>query len=758
MKRKLICALSLAFVLILAFGTVASAFSPYETYTYTSEGVGVRSPDAYTAPEGSIHTYKTMSENSKVTFTIAKEEIVIGENEDGTPAKETIDSLFVDICSDERGWVYITDQRKNRVIALNQYYKAQYIIEDFVSSKGPGDRLKKPAGLYATDKYLYVCDTANERIVIFNTSDGSYYKAVNRPESKVFGEGYKFSPVAVAADRYGRLFVVSSSNTEGVIVMDENSNFSGFIGAQKVAVNAFDQFFRRFMSEEEKKETIQNIATNLKNIALEHGEYGDFLYVVADFSNDEQLSQQEAAIMSKEAAYSPVRKINAKGDEIMKRNGFFDCGGEVNVSAYNNASREKSGVSKIYDVAVGPKNTGAWSIIDWKRSKVFTYDSNGQLLFVFGDTSGENNTQMGNIQQLEAIEYQYDRENDSYNILLLDVYNKNIVTFTCTEYGQLLMDALENDNNRNYKESVNYWLRILEANNNFDAAYIGVGKAHYNNGDYEDALEYLEAANETTIYAQTLSAMSQERLMNNVWIPIGIVVIAIVLVVLFVKLMGYAKRLNYEGNFKKTHTYWEEIMYGFYTSFHPFDGFWDIKHEGRGTVRGGLTILGATILAFYYQTIGRSYLANPTGTYSSLWVQLAAVAVPILLWSVANWCLTTLFDGEAKFKHVFVSACYALAPLPWFIIAGTIITNLSNTAGDSIVTLVTAIGYVWVAFLLFFGTLVVQDYSLGKNVVTTIGTILCMAVIMFVIILFASLVGDMVGFISNLATEIGYRS
>ncbi len=755
MKRKLICILAFAFVLILALGTTVSAFSPYETYTYTSGGEGVRSPDAFTAPEGSIHTDVSMSENSKVQFTMGTEEVVVGTNPDGTLKKNKLDSYIVDICTDSKGWVYLTDQRKNRIIALDQYYKAQYIIEDFTSSRGPGDRLNAPTGLYATDEHLYVCDTANERIIIFNTADGSYYKNVNRPESKVFGENYKFSPIACAADRYGRLFVVSSSTTEGVIVMDEESNFSGFIGAQKVAVNAFDQFFRRFQSEEDRKNDLQNIATNLKNIALEHGEYGDFLYIVTD-SVDE--AKQEAAIDSKEADFSPVRKINAKGDEIMKRNGFFDCGGEVNIKAYNNASKSNSGVSKIYDVAVGPENTGAWSIIDNKRSKVFTYDSNGQLLFVFGDTSGESNNQMGNIQKLTAIEYQYDVENDSYNILLLDVQKKSFTTFACTEYGELLMDALENDNNRNYDESVNYWLRILEANNNFDAAYIGVGKAYYNNGDYEQALEYLEAAQETDVYAQTLSAMSQENLMNNVWIPIGVVALVILLVYLFVKLMGYAKRLNYEGNFKKKHTFWEEIMYAFYTSFHPFDGFWDIKHEGRGTVRGGLTILGITILAFYYQTIGRSYLANPTGAYSSLWVQVAAVAVPILLWSIANWCLTTLFDGEAKFKHVFVSACYALAPLPWFVVAGTIITNISNTAGDSIVTLVTTIGYVWVAFLLFFGTLVVQDYSLGKNVVTTLGTILCMAVIMFVVILFASLVGDMVGFVSNLATEISYRS
>ncbi len=759
MKRKLIVALTLACVFIMAFGTVASAFSPYETYTYTSNGDGVRSPDAYTAPEGSVHTAITMSENSKIQISSEKENIFTGEyNEDGSEKTVSAGSTYVDLCTDERGWIYLSDNEKNRIVVLNQYYKAEMVIDRFTSDKGPNDTLKSPQGVFATDKYLFVCDTGNKRIVMFNTADGTYHKTINAPASKVL-DSTEFTPIACAYDRFGKLFVVSSTTSKGVIVMDDNGVFTGYIGAKKVTVNAFDQFFRRFKSEEERAEDLKNVGTNLKNIALEHGDYGDFLYVVAAKpTTSESINQQIASIDSKDADYSPIRKLNAKGDEIMKRNGFFDCGGEINIKAYSKGSASTSGISWIEDVAVGPQTAGAWSIIDNKRSKVFTYDNMGQLLFVFGDKNSTNNDQMGSIENLVAIDYQYDAENDSYNILLLDKTNDRFTTYACTEYGELLFDALENDNERNYSKSIDYWLQILEANNNFDAAYIGVGKAYYNSGEYDKALEYLEAAHETTVYAQTLSAQSQDRISSNVWIPIGIVLLVGIGIFLVVKFFGYAKRVNYEGNFKKKHTYWEELMYAFYVIFHPFDGFWDIKHEQRGTVRGGLTILGINILAFYYQTIGRSYLANPNGNYSAFWTQIAAVALPVVLWSVSNWCLTTLFDGEAKFKHVFVTACYSLTPLPIFVVAGTVITNLSNTTGDSIVTLVTTIGYIWVAYLLFFGTLTVQDYSLGKNVITTIGTILGMAVIMFVVILFADLVGDMVGFVSNLATEISYRT
>ena len=73
------------------------------------------------------------------------------------------------------------------------------------------------------------------------------------------------------------------------------------------------------------------------------------------------------------------------------------------------------------------------------------------------------------------------------------------------------------------------------------------------------------------------------------------------------------------------------------------------------------------------------------------------------------------------------------------------------------VSLLVTVGLIWTAMLLFFGTLVTHDYSLGKNVITMLGTILAMLVIMFVTILFSSLVMKMVSFVIAIFKEIGNR-
>ena len=116
-----------------------------------------------------------------------------------------------------------------------------------------------------------------------------------------------------------------------------------------------------------------------------------------------------------------------------------------------------------------------------------------------------------------------------------------------------------------------------------------------------------------------------------------------------------------------------------------------------------------------------------------------------------------MFDGEGSFKDIYVATCYALAPLPLFVVISTLLTNVLDVTGASMVNLIMAFGFIWAIVLLFFGTLVTHDYSLGKNLITIIGTILAMAIIMFVIILFSSLVIKMVTFVIAIFKEVGNR-
>ena len=728
--KKLTKILILTLALVLLFGVVySSAYVAYDTYTYSISGKQMLSPTAY-------------STNTSITST----DMGLRDKFGGLQLNDA-----EDIVTDELGNVYIADAGNNRIVVLDKYYKVTNVIDTYYDDAGKEVKFNHPEGVFVTDpnktadgsSHIYVCDTKNKAIVVYDR-EYNYVRTITAPSSPLLDPA-DFVPNAVAVDIYGRIFIVAEQTYEGIIVLSNTGDFTGYIGAQKVSYSIIDIIWRKFQTKEQLAQQTKNLSDPYNNITVDDD---GFVYATSDKVDE---TEQYNAIKSKASDYSPVKKLNSTGHEIMKRNGFFDPGGEVDVFYAKD-------VSKISDVALGPE--GMWTILDYKRSKLFTYDQQGNLLFAFGDGGeyGQGGELLGNGENLQAITYQTIDET-SYLLVLdetSDTSNRyKLVVYSPTEYCETIISALRNQNEHDYDSSIRYWQDVLTKNNNFDLAYIGIGKALFSQGKYQEAYEVLQNAYETT-YASKAFAEIRKDLIGN-WI-ILILVVAIALVIGAVKFLGYAKRKNKATALKVGRkTYWEELLYVFHLCFHPFDGFWDLKHEKRGSVRAASTILGITILALFYNSIGRGYLFNPEDKYSTILISIISVAIPVLLWSVSNWCLTTLFDGEGGFKDIYIATCYSLAPLPLFLVISTVLTNVMTTTEGSMVNLLVTIGVIWMAMLLFFGTLVTHDYSLGKNVITMLGTVLAMLVIMFVIILFSSLVMKMVTFVIAIFKEVGNR-
>ena len=709
--KKFARIIAFAACLIMLLGCIpVNAITPYSTYTYSIDGFALVSPDAY-VPDRII-------DSSNLIY-------------DGDPVEiDDPRDMFVD----DNENIYLVLGSKNQVVVMNSFFNIKFIISSFTNEHGVPDSLSGPSGVFVSKDKIYVADTENKRIVMFNL-DGSFYKTIEEPDADVFPEGSIYKPVAVAVDDYGRIYVVSSTTYMGVIAINEDGVFQGFVGAQQVSISALDIFWRRFMTAEQRAQSQAYVSTEYNNIAMDDR---GFIYVTTSSIAE---SSQQSAITSKESKFSPVKLLNTKGTDIMKRNGFYGPGGEVNVSNLSTATI--TGPSRIIDVAVGPE--GTWSIIDEKRSKVYTYDNEGNLLHIFGDTG----TQLGNISSIEAIAYLGD------DILILDKSAMNITKFRRTEYGDLLVSAIKNTNERNYDQTINYWQDILQRNNNFDSAYIGIGKSLYRSADYEESLVYYESAYDTTNYSESFKEIRTQWMSKFfILVPIG-AVIAIILVVLFFK---YAAKINKATALKVGRkSFKEEILYTFHLIFHPFDGFWDLKHEYRGSLRGAFFWIIVTILAFFYQSIGTGYIFNPRDTYSTIFVQIISVVIPLILWTTANWCLTTLFDGEGSFKDIFIATSYSLAPLALFIVPATIYSNFAIENEALIINLLVSIGFIWAGMLIFFASQVTHDYTFSKNVLTTIGTIIGMCVIMFVALLFSTLLTKIMSFILDIITEIAYR-
>jgi len=190
----------------------------------------------------------------------------------------------------------------------------------------------------------------------------------------------------------------------------------------------------------------------------------------------------------------------------------------------------------------------------------------------------------------------------------------------------------------------------------------------------------------------------------------------------------------------------------------PFDGFWDLKNEKRGSVGAAMVILFFVILARIIVRQYTGFVFNQNDlTELNLINEVAGVILPFVLWCVANWALTTLFDGEGNFKEIVMFSAYALVP---YVIINIPLAFISQGLIDSegaFITFFSNLGVAWSGFLLFVGTLTIHQYTPGKTFGIILFIIIGMGIILFIGMLFFILIQQMINFVISFIKEIALR-
>lgn len=203
--------------------------------------------------------------------------------------------------------------------------------------------------------------------------------------------------------------------------------------------------------------------------------------------------------------------------------------------------------------------------------------------------------------------------------------------------------------------------------------------------------------------------------------------------------------------------YVKELKYGLHVIFHPFDGFWDLKREHRGSLAAAFTFVALTIFITTFEKQCTGFLFNKVRlTDINVVVDILTVLMLYVLWCVANWCLTSLMDGEGKMKDILIATGYALVPII-LVRLPMVVLSLAITAEEGTFYYVfDTLSYLWAGFLIFFGTMVTHQYSLKKTVLTCLCTILGMAIILFIGLLFFNVIQQMVTFFTTVYKEIRF--
>ena len=455
MKRKLINLLIIPMILMLTLSSSRIAMAtnlPYDTYNFDYWENVVFTPAAY------VPDTKISGLNLGIGAFVNPQDLYVADD----------------------GLVYIADTGNNRIVVLSSNMTEVVKEIDTFDNDGTADKFNTPTGICVTiDNYLYVADTANFRVVVLDT-DGKLVKIISNPTSEVLEEGFVFNPLKVSVDYSGRVYVIAKNMFQGVMAFDEKGDFSGFSGTIKVEITASEKFWRRFSTKVQRSKQQLFIPTEFTGIDIDDK---GFLYATSIDSTGIQA----------------IRRLNPKGQDIIKKGENKNVGGDVVFGMRGTYA----GSSYIADAVVRDK--GIYSMIDTRRGRIFTYDHEGNLLYIFGGLG----SQAGTFKIPVAIEAIGDK------ILVVDSSRSEILTFVETKYGNLINDAVGLRYDGDETLAVDKWEQVLKLDSNFELANIGIGKAYLTAGDNKNAMKYLKLGMSRDYYSIAFKRYRNEILKAN---------------------------------------------------------------------------------------------------------------------------------------------------------------------------------------------------------------------------------------------------
>ncbi|MEK5024173.1 MULTISPECIES: YIP1 family protein [unclassified Paenibacillus] len=201
------------------------------------------------------------------------------------------------------------------------------------------------------------------------------------------------------------------------------------------------------------------------------------------------------------------------------------------------------------------------------------------------------------------------------------------------------------------------------------------------------------------------------------------------------------------------------IKFPLHLIVHPFDSFWDMKYEGKGKIRVTLTILLLVVISMILKNQFAGFLVNYNDPrHLNSIIQLLTIVFPFFLWCLSNWAITTLMDGEGKFKEIMMATGYALVPIVIIYTPMIIASRFMAEEETAFYYLMMSISSIWFVALLFVGIMTVHQYTVLKTVVTMLLTVVVMGIVIFLGTLVLSMLQQIIEFFVNIYRELTFRT
>ncbi|THF74089.1 hypothetical protein [Cohnella fermenti] len=369
------------------------------------------------------------------------------------------------------GAIYVLDSGNNRVVILDSEFRLVRIVEAFEHDGAP-DAFNNPQGLFVTDdNHLYIADTGNQRIVHLDAAD-KLIRIIDHPQSELLADNFQFQPARLVVDKANRIYAMATGVFDGFMEFSSDGTFTSFIGANRVTFSPSEYLWKMLSTRAQKSQMVMFTPTEFTNLDIDSD---GFLYATNGQRSDN------------------VRKLNAQGNDILRKKGYFPPEGDVRFTTTD-------GPTRLVDVDV--TDSDMYSILDSSRGRIFTYNGDGYLMYVFGGLGN----QFGEFDTPTAI----DRQGDDF--LVLDKALGEITLFRTTEYGRTLNEAERSYFSGDEEQAYALYEKTIDMNANLEYAYSGIGKALLRQGEYAEAMKYFKRSEDRNHYSKAFLLYRKQQM------------------------------------------------------------------------------------------------------------------------------------------------------------------------------------------------------------------------------------------------------
>lgn len=195
-----------------------------------------------------------------------------------------------------------------------------------------------------------------------------------------------------------------------------------------------------------------------------------------------------------------------------------------------------------------------------------------------------------------------------------------------------------------------------------------------------------------------------------------------------------------------------------YLITHPIDGFDAFSREktSKGWVANVYLILMIFTQVIAYNANG--FLVNKNNPRDfNLFMSIILIVFPVVIVVIANWATTALMDGKGTMTQIYRVICYSFFPYVWMGLLATLISNVITLDEVVFFTFFQGLGAFFMGFMLFFGLLGIHEYGLFKTILMLLFTVVAIAFILFIMLLFLSLIQQIWAFLSSVIDEFVRR-